>query len=47
MGFPYKPPYILFFITDKWKGQLKEYEKKKDVYDRIHEGEVSRYLRVS
>lgn len=32
---------LLKEYEDKWKGQLKEYEKKKDIYDRIYEGKVS------
>jgi len=32
---------LLKEYDDKWKGQLKEYEKKKDIYDRIYEGKVS------
>jgi len=32
---------LLKEYEDKWKAQLKEYEKKKDVYDRIYEGKVS------
>ena len=32
---------LLKDYDDKWKVQLKEYEKKKDIYDRIYEGKVS------
>jgi hypothetical protein len=32
---------LLKEYDDKWKVQLKEYERKKDVYDRIYEGKVS------
>ena len=32
---------LLKEYEDKWKAQLKEYEKKKDIYDRIYEGKVS------
>lgn len=32
---------LLKEYDDKWKAQLKEYERKKDIYDRIYEGKVS------
>jgi hypothetical protein len=32
---------LLKDYDDKWKAQLKEYERKKDIYDRIYEGKVS------
>ena len=32
---------LLKEYEDKWKAQLKEYERKKDIYDRIYEGKVS------
>jgi len=32
---------LLKEYDDKWEAQLKEYERKKDIYDRIYEGKVS------
>lgn len=32
---------LLKEYEDKWKVQLNEYEKKKDIYDRIYEGKIS------
>jgi hypothetical protein len=32
---------LLKDYEDKWEAQLKEYERKKDIYDRIYEGKVS------